>query len=311
MNQGALHIPLKNILLCTTNIVSKKYYVWRMNLKNHDGVKVAILDLYEGVENQGMRCIREILNQFAEINNIELEVQEFDVRLKLQVPDLSFDFYISTGGPGSPLESEGSEWEHAYFGWLKAVEAFNASEANLVKKQVFFICHSFQLVCRHWELAHVSKRKSTSFGVFPVHSFIGAEDEPIFEGLKDPFYTVDSRDYQVTQPNHRKIRQQGAQILAIEKSRPHVPLERAIMAIRFNENMVGTQFHPEADAVGMTLYLLQSEKKQTVVDNYGLEKWQSMLEQLNDPDKILFTYARILPNFMHDAINKMQVAEVA
>lgn len=224
-------------------------------------LRIAILDLYEGVANQGMRCIREILNQFSDVNQYDLQVDEFEVRLEKQVPGLDYDMYISSGGPGSPLDSEGSEWEKVYFGWLNKVERFNASPANVIKKQVFFICHSFQLACRHYAIANVTKRKSTSFGVFPVHYLTDAEYEPIFEGLQDPFYAVDSRDYQVIQPDHNKIREMGASILAIEKNRPHVPLERAIMAVRFNDNMIGTQFHPEADAVGMSLYLQTPEKR--------------------------------------------------
>lgn len=281
-----------------------------MNLHGNTVFKVAILDLYDGFENQGMRCIREILNQFAEINHIELIKQEFDVRQHNQVPDLSFDAYISTGGPGSPLDSEGSEWENNYFNWLHRVEAYNNNEANIVKKQVFFICHSFQLACRYYRIAKVSKRKSTSFGVFPMHYLHNADTEPIFEGLSDPFYAVDSRDYQVTEPNHQRIREIGASILAIEKQRPHVPLERAIMAVRFSENVIGTQFHPEADAVGMSLHLQTPERKKTVIENHGEAKWASMIEQLNDPDKILHTYAHILPNFLHQAVERLHPAEV-
>ena len=78
-------------------------------------VRVAILDLYEGQENQGMRCIREILNSYADEHHIDLEWAEFEVRLSRLVPDLSYDLYISTGGPGSPLDSEGSEWESSLF----------------------------------------------------------------------------------------------------------------------------------------------------------------------------------------------------
>ncbi len=281
-----------------------------MNWKEKTSVRVAILDLYEGAENQGMRCIREILNQFGEMNELDLHREEFEVRIKREIPDLSFDIYISSGGPGSPLESEGSSWEETYFSWLNQVEKFNSLESNVVKKQVFFICHSFQLICRHYEVARVAKRKSTSFGVFPIHYLQDAESEPIFQGLKDPFYAVDSRDYQVIEPKHNRIQKLGASILAIEKIRPHIPLERAIMAMRFNENMIGTQFHPEADAVGMTLHLLTEEKKQTVIDNYGEEKWRSMIDHLNDPDKILFTYARILPNFLQHAVNKMHPVEI-
>lgn len=280
-----------------------------MNLPARKTVKVAILDLYEGVANQGMRCLREILNQFGEINGLDLQWDEFDVRLENQVPGLDYDIYISSGGPGSPLDSEGSDWENAYFGWIEDVLRFNAQESNLQKKQVFFICHSFQLACRFFKLAEVTKRRSTAFGVFPIHYVADAASEPVFNGLRDPFYAVDSRDYQVIQPRHNRLKELGSKILAIEKARPHVPYERAIMALRFNENMIGTQFHPEADAVGMALYLQTEEKKTTVIENHGFEKWQSMIEHLNDPDKIMYTYAHILPNFLQQAANRLVPVE--
>ncbi len=281
-----------------------------MNSYETPPMKVAILDMYEGVENQGMRCLREILNQFAEYNSVALIRDEFDVRRKNELPDLSYDIYICSGGPGSPLDSEGSEWENAFFDWIKNTERYNKDESNVIKKAVFFVCHSFQLACRYFDIALVSKRKSTAFGVFPIHYLADANTEPIFEGLTDPFYAVDSRDYQVTQPKHNKLKEIGGKILAIEKARPHVPLERAIMSIRFNENMIGTQFHPEADATGMSMYLQRPERKKIVVENHGLEKWQSMIDHLEDPDKILHTYEHILPNFLNDAVKKMEMVEV-
>ena len=269
-------------------------------------ISVAILDLYEGVANQGMRCLREILNQFGEIHHLDLHFDEFEVRLKQQVPSLDYDIYISSGGPGSPLDSEGSEWEAVYFNWFENVMRYNDNPAHLTKKNVFFICHSFQLACRYLKLANVTRRKSTAFGVFPVHYLHEEINEPIFEGLNDPFYAVDSRDYQVIQPNHTKLKQMRASILSIEKARPHVPYERAIMAIRFNPYMIGTQFHPEADATGMLLHLHTDEKKKTVVENYGQEKWDSMVTHLNDPDKIMNTYAHILPNFLHLCLDQLE-----
>ncbi len=280
-----------------------------MNYANNS-MKVAILDMYEGADNQGMRCIREILNQFAEMHGLDLVREEFDVRRKIELPSLDFDIYISSGGPGSPLDSKGSAWENAFFDWIKKVEQFNAAEDNVVKKQVFFICHSFQLACRYFDIATVSKRKSTAFGVFPIHYLLDAKDESIFTKLTDPFYAVDSRDFQVTGPKHNRLKEIGGKILAIEKARPHVPLERAIMSIRFNENMVGTQFHPEADAIGMSMHLQTEARKKIVVDNHGLEKWQSMIDHLGDPDKIAHTYAQILPNFLNEALGKMEMADV-
>lgn len=261
-------------------------------------MRIAILDLYEGQANQGMRCIRQIINEWGEFHSIETTYDEFDVRIKNQVPDLSYDVYISSGGPGSPLESEGSEWEKSYFNWLQQVESWNKDPAKPNKKFVFFICHSFQLVCRHYNVGDISKRKSTAFGVFPVHVTMDGQIDPAFSGLRDPFYVVDSRDYQVTLSTWDKLKMTGATILCIEKYRPHVPYAQALMGIRFNPYMIGTQFHPEADAIGMSMYLQTEEKKQIVIEQHGEEKWKSMIEQLNDPDKIMWTYAHVLPNFL-------------
>lgn len=269
-------------------------------------LRIAILDLYEGQANQGMRCIRQIINEWGEFHSIDVSFDEFDVRQHNQVPDLSYDVYISSGGPGSPLESEGSVWEAAYFNWLSEMESWNADPGHHEKKHVFFICHSFQLVCRQYGVGDISKRKSTAFGVFPVHVTLEGQHDPVFAGLKDPFYVVDSRDYQVTLPDFNKLKMIGAEILCIEKYRPHVPYAQALMGVRFNQYMVGTQFHPEADAIGMSMYLQTEEKKQTVIENHGEVKWKSMLDQLSDPDKIMWTYAHVLPNFLTIAYRQLK-----
>jgi GMP synthase-like glutamine amidotransferase len=273
-------------------------------------IRIAILDLYEGHVNQGMRCLREIINQWGEYKHLEVEWDEFDVRLKAEVPDMSYDIYLSSGGPGSPLESEGSDWETVYFNWLAQVEKWNDDPLQSTKKFAFFICHSFQLVSRHYGIGEITKRKKTAFGVFPVHVLQVGQVDPVLKGLKDPFYVVDSRDWQLTDPNFEKIESLGFQILGIEKYRPHVPYQQAIMGIRFNEYMIGTQFHPEADSIGMSIYLHTEEKKQTVIENYGEEKWKSMIEGLSDPEKINWTYTHIIPNFLNIAAAHLQMAEI-
>jgi GMP synthase-like glutamine amidotransferase len=272
-------------------------------------IRIAILDMNEKYPNQGMRCLREIMAAYSEKNKLAIELDEFEVRVDKQIPDMSYDIYISSGGPGSPVDSEGSEWENAYFNWLQQIEKWNSNPSEQNKKYVFLICHSYQLVCRHYKVANVIKRRSTAFGVFPMHLVKDGKNEPVFNGLSDPFYSVDSRDYQVVQPNQNRLQQMGAKILCIEKDRPHIPLERAIMAIRFNKYMMGTQFHPEADAEGMTMYLQREDKKQTVISGYGEAKWKSMIEQLNDPDKILWTYSHVIPNFLNIAVEQLQEVE--
>ena len=276
-----------------------------MNGRDKKTIRIAVLDLYEGQANQGMRCIREIVREWGEVNQFTIVYEVFDVRLEMAVPDTSYDVYISTGGPGSPLESIDSDWEKKYFAWIQNMEEWNRNVAKFPKKHVFFICHSFQLACRYYQVATVCKRKSTAFGVFPVHMLPDGKREAVFGEMKDPFYSVDSRDYQVIEPNHNRLKAIGARMLAIEKSRPHVPYERAIMAIRFNDYFLGTQFHPEADAVGMSMYLQREDKKKTVIQNHGEAKWKSMLEQLQDPEKIMYTYQHVLPNFLNLAIGEL------
>ena len=270
-------------------------------------VRIAILDMYDGQANQGMRCIRQIIHQWREEMGVQVECEEFDVRRKCEVPDLSYDIYISTGGPGSPLDSVGSDWEKAYFSWLDAVDKWNADDDQPQKKFVFLICHSFQIVCRHYKLAEVSKRRSTAFGVFPVHVLLEGQSDPVFKGLSDPFFVVDSRDYQAIRPDFERLDKLGSKVLCIEKYRPHVPLDQAIMGIRINDYIVATQFHPEADAIGMSMYLQTEEKKRIVIEQHGEEKWRSMIEHLNDPDKIMKTYSLVLPNFFNGAVRQLQV----
>jgi homoserine O-succinyltransferase/O-acetyltransferase len=78
------------------------------------------------------------------------------------------------------------------------------------------------------------------------------------------------------------------------------------MAVRFNEHMIGTQFHPEADATGMSIHLQSDDKKKTVIAEHGEKKWRSMIEQLNDPEKIRWTYSHVIPNFLDIALRTLQ-----
>lgn len=268
-------------------------------------VQIAILDLYDGHANEGMRCIHQIIDEWSESMGLDVVKRVFDVRQKNEVPDNSFDVYISSGGPGDPLSSRYEDWDISWCRWVNEMERWNNNPANAQKKHVFFICHSFQLASRYFNAGLVCKRRSTAFGVFPVHMLEAGKREEVFDGLKDPFYAVDSRDYQVIQPNHALLRDSGGQILCIEKMRAHVPYERAVMGIRFNPFMIGTQFHPEADAVGMSMYLRRDDKRKTIIENHGEEKLNSMLSHLEDPDKILWTYSHILPNFLNQAVGDL------
>jgi len=271
-------------------------------------LKIALLDMYEGRANEGMRCIRQLLQDFLNKEGIKGHYDEFDVRSKNEIPDLSYDIYVSSGGPGSPLPSD-ALWEKNYFELINALFVHNKKSEN--KKHLFLICHSFQMVSQHFGLGIVSKRKSTSFGVMPMHRTDEGFEESCFSGLPDPFYAVDSRDYQLIQPAWDKIAKIGAKVLAHEKIRPEIPLERAIMTIRFSDEIFGTQFHPEADSVGMLHHYQTEEKKKLVIDNFGEEKYYQIIDHLDDPDKIPLTESIILPKFLENAAETLLGVQLA
>jgi homoserine O-succinyltransferase len=263
-------------------------------------LKLAILDLYKGTPNQGMRCIREILETFEEY----LDYEVFDVRCKNEVPDTSFDIYISTGGPGSPFDGNGI-WEKKYYSLIDQLWNINAKQ-SLPSKFVFFICHSFQLACIHFKIGDVCKRKSMSFGTFPVHKTAAGKTDPVLKELPDPFWAADFRHFQVINPNHTVLNQLGAEILALEKIRPQVNLERAIMAVRFSDAFLAVQFHPEADPDGMVEHFLDPERRKTIIDEHKEEKYLEMIDHLRDPDKIAVTHNIVLPTFLTLAIKSLK-----
>ena len=230
------------------------------------------------------------------------------MRAENQLPGLDYDAYFSTGGPGSPLASD-EPWEARYFALIDALLLHNRTQP--VKKHLLLICHSFQLVSRHLGLGELSRRKSTSFGVLPVHLTAAGRAEPVFAGLPEPFYAVDSRDYQLTGLDSERLAQLGGAVLCLEKKRPHVPLARAIMAIRFTPEVLGTQFHPEADGEGMLRYMLTDERKQQVISGYGEAKYEEMVHLLADPATIEHTESIVLPTFLRRAVGQLLPLAVA
>ncbi|MEM9850014.1 MAG: GMP synthase, partial [Bacteroidota bacterium] len=222
---------------------------------------------------------------------------------KHELPDTSYDIYISSGGPGSPLDGDGI-WDVQYYDLINQLWAWNLSDAPR-KKHVFFICHSFQMACHHFKLGSIVPRRSMSFGTFPVHKTDQGTKELVFDGLEDPFYAADFRRWQFIQPNAERFEEIGASILALEKIRPHVPLERAVMAVRFSPEMIGVQFHPEADADGMIDHFKTEELKAEIIRKHGEEKYQSLMRDLHMPDRIEHTHNTVIPNFMDNAIKRL------
>jgi len=243
----------------------------------------------------GIASIKRIADRFAII-----EYEVFDVRHKKEVPGLDFDIYISSGGPGDPLEFEGG-WESEYYPLMDQLWKHNLEKEE--KKFVFFVCHSFQMICHHLGIGSITLREKESFGIVPVDKTEEGKEEPLFMELNSPFYGADFRKYQVVLPNAAKLKELDATIMAIEKGEGLTDQNRALMAIRFSNEWFGTQFHPEAHPDGMVHYLRRQEKRDMILKQWGLHTYEEMMHNAIHPERLANTRDHILPGFLRDALD--------
>jgi homoserine O-succinyltransferase len=262
-------------------------------------LRAALLDMYNGETNRGIPMLKSLLGHYANV----LSFDHFDVRAKNELPDLSYDLYVFSGGPGDPLLNDGP-WYPRYFALIEALWQWNRQRGS-TKKYCFFICHSFQMACHHFGLGEVTPRYKMSFGTYPVHKTHAGKEEPFFEGLPEPFYIADFRRFQVVGPRHDRLKALGAQILCLEKLRPHVHFERAVMGIRFSPEMIGTQFHPEADPAGLLAYFREEDRRNSIVEEHGAARYERMIHDLANPLKVERTFNTIIPNFIEHSIEQL------
>lgn len=268
-------------------------------------IKITTLDLYNNERNEGMRCIREIVNDVTQTNNeIDISYDVFEPRYRGNFPDLSYDIFISSGGPGSPFEDEDKQWDKDYFQLLDKIWTYNQNNTDQ-KKYIFFICHSFQMMARYFKFGEVNKRFINSFGVMPFEKTDEGKVDLILSDLSNPFYAADIRHWQVVNPDQKRLSELGANILAWETPEEENKDNPSISAIRISNEIAGTQFHPEADPESMLYHFKQDERKEFIIKRYNEEKYNEMIDWLKHPDKINLTRKTVIPNFLNKAVEEL------
>jgi len=268
-------------------------------------IKIATIDLYNNERNEGIRCIKEIVSEAqSRIKEQEILYKVFDTRFKDEIPGIENDIFISSGGPGSPFEGEGTKWEKDYFNLIQKIWDHNQKNPER-KKYLFFICHSFQMIGRFFKFGTVNQRHSKSFGVMPFTLTQEGKSDNILKGLSNPFYAADIRQFQVIDPDKKTMNQLGAKILSYEIVDDSEKAQPALTAVRISEEIVGTQFHPEADPESMLYHFKQDERKKQVVEKYGERRYNEMIEILKRPDTIQKTRKTVIPSFLNYAIDEL------
>jgi GMP synthase-like glutamine amidotransferase len=266
-------------------------------MKIHHPVRLAILDMNNNVENMGITSLKRIADRFPVI-----DYEVFDVRYKREIPDLNFDIYLSSGGPGDPLEGDGL-WDKDYFDLMDRLWVHNTQHEE--KKFAFFVCHSFQMICHHLAIGQISLRRKESFGIVPVDITSEGAMDPLFMHLHNPFYGADFRRYEIIYPDAKRLEELNSKITALENPDLDIDDNRALMAVRFSNEWFGTQFHPEAHPDGMVHYLRRPEKKEMILSQFGMNTYEEMMHNALHPERLAHTRDLILPAFIKDAVDQI------
>ena len=76
----------------------------------------------------------------------------------------------------------------------------------------------------------------------------------------------------------------------------------ASRGVRFSNEILGVQFHPEADPGGMLVHFKDATRKASIIEQHGLKKYEAMIQHLQEEDKIPLTHQSILPKFLSKAV---------
>lgn len=270
---------------------------------NFDFVRVAILDMYnDKPDQQGIRCIQDILKTVE----ADAQVTIFNVRAKFEVPDLGFDLYISSGGPGNPLEYN-INWSEKYYRLIDDIFEWNMTHTDH-PKYFFAICHSFQILCAYKGIGSINKRERFTFGVTTIKKTNAGKADVSIKNLNDTFFAADHRYFQVVNPDLAKMEKSGAKILGLEERSGEDSYERSIMMVRFSPEIIGTQFHPEADVFGMEQILENKSLQEEIERILGAGKVQQIQKDLENPETVLKMYNTLLPDFINNC--KQSIASI-
>ena len=83
------------------------------------------------------------------------------------------------------------------------------------------------------------------------------------------------------------------------------------MGIRVSPEIVGVQFHPEADPPGMLVHFKKADHREDIIRKHGEEKYNQIIERLKDPAYLEHTYETIVPNFLRASVGRLNVEPLA
>ncbi len=259
-----------------------------------------------GHVNQAMRCFRGLASSFFErvrlFNpTLDCEIVEVSPRDTDDVVPRDCDLYLSSGGPGSPFDGDGTTWVDDYGRFSDGVVE-SAIRDDEGQQALFAICYSFELVVRHFKVAHVGPRSERKFGVMPIYTTPEGQRHPLLTAFGDRLFAFEHRNWEAIDLDESRLRSLGGTLLARE-SRDGVSKGRALLALEVAPGIETVQFHPEADRPGVMNWVARPEQAEAFKAQYGEFTYQAMLRTLDDPRRLARTYALVIPGWLNRRFN--------
>jgi homoserine O-succinyltransferase len=269
-------------------------------------LRLCIIDMNNGHVNQAMRCLRSMVANFFErvhLHNLSLECELVEVSPRdtnNPVPT-DCDLYVSSGGPGSPFDGDGTSWTEDYSRFSDGVVE-SANRAGPDQRALFAICYSFEMLVRHFKLAHIGPRSDRKFGVMPIYTTSEGQRHPLLSAFGDRLFAFEHRNWEAIDLDEARLRSLGGALLARE-SRDGVSKGRALLAFDLGPGIEAVQFHPEADRPGVMNWVARPEQASAFKATYGEVTYQAMLRTLDDPRRLARTYALVIPGWLTRRFN--------
>jgi homoserine O-succinyltransferase/O-acetyltransferase len=264
-------------------------------------LRLCIIDMNNAHVNQAMRCLRGIAQGFFEhvaTRNPDLscELVEVSPRDTNDPVPRDADLYVSSGGPGSPFDGDGQPWSEDYGRFSDGVVE-SAARGGAERRALFAICYSFEMVVRHFQLAHIGPRAERKFGVMPIYTTGEGQRHPLLAAFGDRLFAFEHRNWEAIDPDEGRLRALGGKVLARE-SRDGVSKGRALLALDVAPGIEAVQFHPEADRPGVMNWVARPEQAAAFKAVYGEVTYQAMLRTLDDPRRLARTFALVIPGWL-------------
>ncbi len=276
-----------------------------------NGLRVCLVDMNQGHVNQAMRCFRGLVGGFFDrvqkVNpDLGCELVEVSPRDTSAPIPRDADFYIGSGGPGSPFDGDDQPWFADFARFVDEVVA-SASGPEAERKSFFGVCYTFEMLVRHFGVATVAMRDSRKFGVMPIYTTGSGQKHPLLTAFGDRLFAFEHRNWEAIDLDEKRLAALGGAFLA-QESRDGFSKGRAVLGLDLGSNVECVQFHPEADRAGVVSWVARPEQAEAFRATYGEETYQAMLRTLDDPTRLAKTYALVIPGFLVRKFNALATA---